>query len=52
MTRQEFYEKFEKLGMDKFNIRGIKRVDVDATYPEKIDVNALIDQIKTMLGGN
>jgi hypothetical protein len=51
MTRQEFFDKFEKLGMDKFDIRGIKRIDVDATYPEKIDVQALIDQIRDTLGG-
>ena len=51
MTRQEFCDKFEKLGMDKFDIRGIKRIDVDATYPEKIDVQALIDQIRDTLGG-
>ena len=50
MTREEFCEKFEKLGMDKFEVEGIKRIDVDATYPEKIDVLALIGKIKDMLG--
>jgi len=52
MTRREFYEKFEKLGMDKFSIEGIKRIDVDATYPEKIDIPALTAKIREMLGGN
>ena len=49
MTREEFAEKFEKLGMNEFHINGIARIDVDATYPEQIDVEMLIDQIKAHL---
>ena len=49
MTRNEFAEKFEKLGMNEFHINGIARIDVDATYPEQIDVEKLIAQIKTHL---
>ena len=33
MTREEFARKFEKLGMDAFQLTG-PRIDVDATYPE------------------
>lgn len=49
MTREEFAEKFEKLGMNEFHIDGIARIDVDATYPEQIDAEKLIAQIKTHL---
>ena len=49
MTRDEFAEKFEKLGMNEFRIDGIERIDVDATYPEKIDVEKLIAEIKSHL---
>ena len=45
MTREEFAEKFEKLGMADFRING-KRIEVDATNPEQIDVSGLIDEIK------
>lgn len=45
MTREEFAEKFEKLGMADFRING-KRIEVDATNPEKIDASGLIDEIK------
>lgn len=45
MTREEFAEKFEKLGMDEFDIGGV-RIEIDATNPEKIDVDSLIEQIK------
>lgn len=48
MTRQEFAEKFEQLGMADFRISG-SRIDVDATYPEKIDVDKLIAEIRTRL---
>lgn len=48
MTRQEFAEKFEQLGMADFRIDG-PRIEVDATYPERIDVDALIQNIKTAL---
>ena len=49
MTREEFAEKFEKLGMNEFHVNGIDRIDVDATYPEQIDVEKLITQIKAQL---
>ena len=45
MTRQEFAEKFEQLGMAEFRIAG-KRIEVDATYPEKIDMDKLIQEIR------
>ena len=45
MTREEFREKFEMLGMDKFDIGGT-RIDVDATEPWKINVNRLINEIE------
>jgi hypothetical protein len=49
MTREEFADKFEKLGMNEFHVEGIRRVDVDATWPEKIDVDALIAKVRAML---
>lgn len=45
MTREEFAEKFEKLGMDEMKLR-LRRIDIDATYPEKIDVSWVIEEIK------
>lgn len=48
MTREEFAEKFEKLGMTSFTAPG-GRIDVDATYPETIDVKALIEDIEAQL---
>lgn len=48
MTRQEFSEKFEQLGMADFRIDG-PRIEVDATYPEKIDVEELIRKIRMVL---
>ena len=45
MTREEFREKFEMLGMDKFKARGA-RIEVDATHPDKIDADALIAEIE------
>lgn len=45
MTRAEFAEKFEKLGMADFRING-KRIEIDATHPEAIDVSALAAEIK------
>ena len=48
MTREEFREKFEKRGMDQIRFSG-KRIDLDATYPEKIDVEALIGQLKELM---
>ena len=49
MTREEFADKFEKLGMNEFHVNGISRLDVDATYPEQIDTEALISQIRGLL---
>ena len=49
MTREEFADKFEKLGMADFKISG-PRIEVDATYPEKIDVEDLINKIRQTLG--
>ena len=48
MTREEFADKFEKLGMADFKISG-PRIEVDATYPEKIDVEDLINKIRQSL---
>lgn len=48
MTRGEFAEKFEKLGMDKFTAPG-GRIDVDATEPWNINANALIAEIEALL---
>ena len=41
MTREEFRQKFEMLGMDQLEISGGARINVDATHPETIDVEAL-----------
>ncbi len=49
MTRQEFTEKFEQLGMADFRING-PRIEVDATRPEQIDVEQLIEKIRIALG--
>ena len=49
MTREEFAEKFEKLGMQDFHVTGIRRIDVDATHPETIDTEALIQTIRNSL---
>lgn len=51
MTREEFANKFEKLGMNEFTVKGIRRIDVDATYPENIDADALIKNIQNILQG-
>ena len=48
MTREEFREKFEKRGMANIRLRG-ERIDVDSTDPAAIDVEALIEQLRTML---
>lgn len=45
MTREEFRQKFEMLGMDKLQVQGGVRIVVDATDPALIDVNALNDAI-------
>ena len=49
MTREEFREKFEKRGMTQFQCTG-DRIDLDATDPAKIDIDSLIQQIKTLIG--
>ena len=49
MTREEFAEKFEKLGMNEFHIDGVCRLDVDATYPEALDCSVLIQKIRNLL---
>ena len=45
MTREEFREKFEMLGMDKLQIEGGARITVDATDPASIDVEELNERI-------
>ena len=45
MTRKEFAEKFEDLGMDRFDA-GTPRIEIDATYPETIDLDALAAEIE------
>lgn len=49
MTREEFRQKFEMLGMDKLQVQGGVRIVVDATEPWKIDVPALNDAIANAL---
>lgn len=49
MTREEFAKKFEQLGMNEFQISRGTRIDVDATYPEKIDTEGIIEQIRSLL---
>lgn len=44
MTREEFREKFEALGMDKFDA-GTPRIEVDATLPQNINMDALAEEI-------
>ena len=51
MTREEFREKFEMLGMDSFDVGG-ERIDVDATYPEKINAAEVIQKIRSALRRN
>ena len=48
MTREEFSEKFEKRGMTNFNCGGA-RIDLDATEPSKIDIDALILSIRAAM---
>ena len=49
MTREEFASKFEHLGMNQFQISRGTRIDIDATYPERIDTEAVIAQIRSLL---
>ncbi len=46
MTREEFAEKFEKLGMAELELRG-KQILLDATWPEKMDVEQVIREIES-----
>lgn len=48
MSREGFDERFLKLGMDKINWGG-EVIHVDATYPEKTDVEVLIKEVKERL---
>ena len=48
MSREEFARKFESLGMTSLDITATKIV-VDATYPDKIDVDDLYNAIKGAL---
>ena len=48
MPRDEFAEKFEKRGMGSFKCRG-ERIDIDATYPEKVDVDAVLDRLAAFM---
>lgn len=49
MTREEFAEKFERLGMSEFRVSAGTRIDVDATWPESIDAAALVEEIRSLL---
>ena len=48
MTREYFRDRFENSGMAEFKLDGV-RIDVDATYPNDIDVDELTNQIKNAL---
>lgn len=48
MTREYFADRFEKNGMADFRLSGA-RIDVDATDPEKTDVEKLIADIRGFL---
>lgn len=48
MTREEFSEKFEKRGMNQFDCPGY-RINIDATNPEQVDVDALIEKMDLLL---
>lgn len=48
LTREQFAEKYESQGMADFRIDG-PRIDVDATYPERIDIQKLIAAIRENL---
>ena len=50
MTREGFDERFIRLKMYQMTWGGA-RIDLDATYPEKIDVQALILQIESVWKG-
>lgn len=46
MTREYFADRFEKQGMADFKISG-PRIEVDATYPENVDIDGLIAKIRS-----
>jgi len=48
MTKEEFSEKFEKRGMNQFDCPGY-RINVDATKPALVDVDALIEKVDILL---
>ena len=48
MTREEFREKFETRGIGQFECTG-ERIELDATDPAKIDIDALIEKIRTLI---
>ena len=48
MSREEFAEKFEKLGMDRFRLN-CPWLPVEATEPSQIDIDALAQQIRAAL---
>jgi len=48
MTREEFREKFETRGIDRFRCAG-ERIELDATDPAAIDVKALIEKIRSLI---
>ena len=45
MSREGFDERFLKLGMDQINWGG-EILKIDATYPERIDLSAIVEAIK------
>jgi len=50
MTREYYANRFEKAGMAEFTLKG-PRIDLDATYPERMDVEALIARINGLFRG-
>ncbi len=48
MTREEFREKFETRGIGQFECTG-ERIELDATDPAKIDIDALIEKIRALI---
>ena len=48
MTREYFRDRFEKEGMADFKLNA-PRILVDATYPEKIEIEELVKEIRSKL---
>ena len=48
VTRQYFYQRYEQSGMGEFSL-DVPRVDVDATYPDAVDPDAVVRQIRAAL---